>query len=262
MTQPSFLQALIIALLLYLSAAANAMAQTADADRWRSSFTLYGWLTSVEGKLNYDLGGGSSASIDSEDVLDALDFTFMGAFEIRNEHWSLLTDVIYLKLSAGDTTSISLPSGTLMADTDQKLDGWKIGLAGTYEIYHNDQTTMNVLLGLRYLDVDAKADLTIDDPLPPELGGRHLSQSADFWDGIVGIRGQIGFAKNWFIPYHFDVGTGESDLTWQALAGIGYRADWGDTILSYRYLEWDTGEDGLLQDFSFSGPAMGVRFHF
>jgi hypothetical protein len=240
----------------------SADAQTADVNSWRSSVTLYGWLPSVAGNLNYDLGGGGSGTVDSEDILDALDFAFMGAFEIRNEQWSLLTDVIYLKLSDGNTSSVTLPAGTLSADVDQELDGWQIGIYGGYNVYRTDKATVDAVLGLRYLTLDAEASLTIDGPLPPELPGRRLARSDDLWDGIIGVRGRVGFASNWFIPYHFDIGAGDSDLTWQVLGGVGYEAGWGDLFLVYRHLEWDTGDEGLLEDFSFSGPAAGIKFNF
>ncbi len=29
--------------------------------------------------------------------------------------------------------------------------------------------------------------------------------------------------QNWYLPFHFDVGTGDTNLTWQAFAGVGYK---------------------------------------
>jgi hypothetical protein len=40
----------------------------------------------------------------------------------------------------------------------------------------------------------------------------------------------------WFVPYYLDVGAGDSYLTWQALAGIGYKFKWGETAAFWRYL--------------------------
>ena len=246
-----------------LFTAASAIAQTGDMGNWRSSLTMYGWFPSVDGTLNYDLGSGGGVTVDAGDILDALDFAFMGAFETRNDQWSLLTDVIYLKLSAGKTTMLGLPGGeSLSADVDQDLDGWKIGVFGGYNVYRTDQASMDAVLGVRYLTLDAEASLKIEGPLPPELPGRQLARSTDVWDGVIGVRGQASVADRWFIPYHFDIGAGDSDLTWQALAGVGYEAGWGDVILVYRHLEWDTGSSGLLEDFNFSGPALGVKFNF
>lgn len=49
-------------------------------------------------------------------------------------------------------------------------------------------------------------------------------QSIDNRDGIVGVKGRLalGSASGWFVPHYADVGAGDSHLTWQAMAGIGY----------------------------------------
>jgi hypothetical protein len=88
------------------------------------------------------------------------------------------------------------------------------------------------------------------------------STSGDIWDGIVGLKGSVNLSKRWFVPYYADIGTGDSDLTWQAMAGISYRAaHWADIALTYRHLEWDLGSQ-LVDDLSFSGPMLGVIFRF
>ena len=64
------------------------------------------------------------------------------------------------------------------------------------------------------------------------------------------------------MPYYADIGAGDSDLTWQAMAGIGYSYGWGDVLLTYRHLSYDEGTDGLVQDLELSGPAIAVNFRF
>jgi len=51
-------------------------------------------------------------------------------------------------------------------------------------------------------------------------------------------------------------------LTWQVLAGIGYRFDWGDVSLAYRYLKWDLGSSSPIDDIGFSGPHLTATFRF
>jgi hypothetical protein len=46
------------------------------------------------------------------------------------------------------------------------------------------------------------------------------------------------------------------------MAGAAYEFDWGDLLIVYRHLEYDQDAASLLQDFSFSGPTFGARFHF
>ena len=47
-----------------------------------------------------------------------------------------------------------------------------------------------------------------------------------------------------------------------AMLGLTRSFGWGDLMLVYRHLEYDQDSDGLLQDLSFSGPALGARFRF
>jgi len=59
-----------------------------------------------------------------------------------------------------------------------------------------------------------------------------------------------------------DVGTGSSDLTWQAMVGVSYAYNFGDLMVMYRHIDYDGGSDDLVEDLSFSGPSFGVRFRF
>lgn len=228
-----------------------------------NSFTLYGWLPSVDGELKYDLGGDDSASVDAGDILDALNMTFMGTLETRRGRWSLLADLIYLDLGSDRNSSVSFAGGSSIdTEVDLALDGWQVGLYGGYSLYDTGKASLDILAGLRYLSIDTEAELDIDGPLDLNLPSAELSASTDVWDGVVGVRGRASINENWFVPYHADVGAGESDLTWQAMAGVGYAAGWGDVVLVYRHLAWDEGDDGLLQELSFSGPALAFKFRF
>jgi hypothetical protein len=89
-----------------------------------------------------------------------------------------------------------------------------------------------------------------------------ISETADLWDAIVGVRGRVKLAERWFLPYYLDVGAGSSKLTWQALAGIGYAFGWGDVTLAWRQLSYDQKDDKLLQDFRFKGSLLGATFRF
>jgi len=90
-----------------------------------------------------------------------------------------------------------------------------------------------------------------------------IESDLDSWDAIIGIKGErhIGNGK-WSLPYYLDIGTGDSDLTWQAIVGASYAFGWGDLVLSYRHFEYDGGPQELMENFSFSGPVLGGRFSF
>ena len=64
------------------------------------------------------------------------------------------------------------------------------------------------------------------------------------------------------MPWGANIGAGDSDLTWQAMAGVGFKASsWADIALTYRYLKWEL--DGkAVDDFEFLGASVGRHFSF
>jgi hypothetical protein len=68
--------------------------------------------------------------------------------------------------------------------------------------------------------------------------------------------------EQWFVPYRLDIGTGDSDFTWHAFAGIGYKFDSYKLLAGYRHLEWEFEDDAPLEDMQVSGPVIGAIFTF
>ena len=61
---------------------------------------------------------------------------------------------------------------------------------------------------------------------------------------------------------HFEIGTGESKLTYQAMAGIGYGFGWGDVALSWRYVGYQFKSSGPLEELTFNGPQIAAAFRW
>ena len=91
--------------------------------------------------------------------------------------------------------------------------------------------------------------------------GNQSSHQPIQWNIIFYIFGNGG---HWSLRYYADIGTGESDVTWQALLGLGYRFGWGDLFADYRHLDYEFGDTALLGDVAsaFSGPSIGATFRF
>jgi len=66
----------------------------------------------------------------------------------------------------------------------------------------------------------------------------------------------------WYLNYYADIGTGESDLTWQALAGVNYTLSKVDVGVGYRILQWQLDGSGYLDEFEISGPyaLLAIKF--
>ena len=83
------------------------------------------------------------------------------------------------------------------------------------------------------------------------------------WDATVYLwLPSIGAGSNWYVPYYLDVGTGDSDLTWQGMVGVGYSFDSVELTGVWRYLDYDLGDNTPITSIDFNGPALGVTFRF
>jgi hypothetical protein len=72
----------------------------------------------------------------------------------------------------------------------------------------------------------------------------------------------FGAGNEWFVPYYLDVGTGNSDFTWQISGGIGYAYPWGELVATWRYLHYNFKSDSKLEDLTVNGPLFGVAFRW
>lgn len=257
-----FIHSVITAVLLCtLSSTALAQSDSGD-DEWNHSLAVYLWGSSISGTT----ASGAGVDVDFDTLLDNLSFAFMGSYQGRKGKWSVLSDVIYVDLSADKLVNLVPPVGpgtgvNLNANLD--LKNWVVNLAGGYNLYDDGEgTTTDVIFGVRYLDMasDITLDLSVGSPDISE--SVTTSASGDVWDAIVGVRGAISLGDRWFAPWGVNVGAGQSDLTWQAMAGIGFKAaSWADIALTYRYLTWEM-DDKEIKDLTYSGPLLGVIFRF
>ena len=278
----------VILALVFALGSGVALAET-KSDKWQYQLTPfpYAWLPVINGTLKYDLQPGSGSPnvrIGPTDWLDLSNFGGVVSFSAKKGNFAIFSDVVYLRttsknngrvVSVEDTvttpgTRITIPvSADLNLNTLTELDGIIWMLAGGYALREPDATTLDVFAGLRFFDVDVVSNWNLTAAITASGGGvvlpaqGRINSNTDLWDGIVGIRGHIGIAAGlWSVPYHFDVGTGSSVLTWHAMAGLSYAFKWGDLFIVYRHLEYDQNSESLLQSFSFSGPTLGASFRF
>ena len=248
------------ATLMVMSTAPGAL--ESSAEDWQYGFMIYAWLPSISGNLNYTPPDSSDGiEVDADNIIDDLQMAFMGSFEVRKGLWSGFTDVIYLDLAGDKAKSVNLSDGTTttLFDANLELTGWVWTLGGSYTVWHDKKSHLDLLAGARLLSLETEVGLTGGGPGQLD---RTLSESVDLWDGIVGAKGRLSLNEHWFLPYYVDVGTGDTELTWQAMAGVGYEFGWGDVMLDYRYLEYDEGSDGLLRNIGFGGAMLGAAFQF
>jgi hypothetical protein len=252
--------------------AADTAATEVPPEPWRFQASLYGFLPNVHGTTKFPLFA-SNVTVSSSDVIDHLKFTFMGSLEARRGTWGVYTDILYADLGGSknliggfDVGGSGLPAGSFASGSlDLKMTLWT--LAATYRGITRPEATLDVLFGVRLLDAKERLNWQLAGNIgsvPPSARGGEQEVSQNIWDGIVGVKGRIALSgdRRWFVPYYLDVGTGQSDSTWQAMTGIGYAFEWGDIIAGWRYIDYRMKSGKPMQDLRLDGGLVAVTMRW
>ena len=253
---------------------APAQSAMAPADAWRTSLILYAYLPSIDGALAFPNAGNPAVKVDASQILDSLNFAFMGTLDVTNGRWGVFTDLLYMDVSGSASKTRDFAVGnaaipaSVTADLDLKLTGAGWTLAGQYRVASDPALTVDALAGARYFAIKPTLSWGFNGDIGSlPVGGRRdgsTSIKEYNWDGIVGVKGTYAFGsgREWKLPFYADVGTGQSDLTWQLAGGLGYSFKWGDVLAMWRYLDYKFKSDSKIEDMSFNGPMLGVRFNW
>ncbi len=263
-----------------LSVAAGAIAPTLSAaqtsqpaDKWQVAASIYGYLPTLSGSTRFP-SSGSSVEVDADTIIDNLKMTFMGSLDVHNGRWGVFNDVLYLDLGNSKTgvRDVTLGGSSIPASVSANLDYDLKGLiwtvAGEYRLATgNPAYTIDLLAGARYFDLKQTINYSIGGTVGqfPLAGTSGTSEvSGDVWDGIIGVKGRYALGQNrqWYVPYYLDVGTGQSDLTWQAAIGLGYVFSWGELSAMWRYLDYNFESGKAIESMTFNGPMFGATFRW
>jgi hypothetical protein len=245
------------------------IAPTANADSVEWTIAPYLWASGVSLDLtvNDDMTIGGDAAF--KDLVDKLDTAFMGHLEGRKGRWGMYLDTIYLDLS--DRTLVSVgPGGPILgdleADASMKMKIYDAG--GLYSLSQPGAgVQVDLLGGIRYIDVDIDALLTLPGPIGNRIDVKSGPSETDL---MLGARAIGRFAQRWHWALRGDVSMGGSEGTYNGLATVGYtfgESDLFTLTLGYRYMSIEM--DGMSQrgrptdaDIVLSGPVLGFVFKF
>jgi opacity protein-like surface antigen len=225
----------------------------APSDWWFRA-APYAWVPAMTG----DVGIGplsTPVDISMSDVISTVDMTFMGIFEVGKGDFSLGVDVLYSK------NSQDIEAGNHIFDSfrfEQKQ--WMLTPYLAYQLIDAERYHMSIYAGARFTILEA--ELTGRFVGEGQLNG---SSDIDWADPIIGIRGQADLSDKWFFRYSGDIGGFgvNSDLTWQAFAGFGYKITPNvSTAIGYRGLGIDYSKDAFSMDVVSHGPVIGLEIRF
>jgi hypothetical protein len=275
-TMPRWFITLVAVTLVLMSWPFTAQADDTDPwdGAWHTGLSVYGWLPGISATTRYKLPSGDVVTNRTDhDILSKLSGAFMMDVSVRKDRWGVLADVDWVKFDDESGHVVGIGGQRLGADahldTRWNAKGGQVTLAGFYTVGHSRQGNIDILLGARYLWL--KGNIGWNFALIGR-GGRldiadsgHLSAQTHVTDAIIGVRGRwTPFpSKSVFIPYYFDIGTGDSDHTEQYVGGIGYAFGWGDMALTYRDIEYhEHGADTFLKATRLSGPSLTLSWMF
>ena len=222
---------------------------------WTFTLAPYLWATGLTG----DVGVGGLPEVDVDvsfmDVLEHFDIGFMGAGEARYGRFGILTDLLYVKLSAHDGVN------TRFVDADIDLTQKELTALGAleYRVLQAEGGSLDVLAGGRLWWL--KTELDFDGAIFDASG----SASETWVDPIVGLKGRINLGPEFYLAgWGMIGGFGvSSEFFWDAMGGLGYQvSDSFSLFAGYRGLGIDYKNDGFVFDVDMNGPLLGAVFTF
>lgn len=171
------------------------------------------------------------------------------------DKWSLRADYLYMGMGINSSTGLPIYEEI---DTNLKVNIFTSLLS--YHVWENDEAYINLGLGARLFHLSGDVSLNSSSNFFPDLKG---DSSQDIWDGIIAFTGSYQFAPKWSLRFYGDIGSGDSDLTWQTHLSCGYQCnDSLIVLLGLRQVGCQFESGNIDLEIAFSGPQLGVVYTF
>lgn len=247
---------LVLAAMIVVSLMAQPVAAQSSSGDWEYSIAPYLWMAGMDGTMTI-ADQEQDVDVSFGDIIDNLDFAFMGHFDMRNERWVISADLVFVDL--GHDQNVSREDGVAEGTVTTGMDMTLFEVAGGYRV----SPAVALLVGARWVDMDGSLRYSGD------IVGENVSASKSWVDPLVGIHVFAPLSEKWWLGARGDVGgfgVG-SELTWQAYLDVGVKISRVTSlILGYHVLDMDYEDGADLHyfglDMAISGPQLGVAFQF
>jgi len=220
-------------------------------DKWHFELKpLYFWSLSLEGDTTMEPakgGPGGTSNLDEAELTSA----FSLHFEAGKGDWTVFTDYLYAQYTAND---INISTSPVQGNNELTAHLAELGVA--YLLSDESWYKLEILGGVRYMYIENKFDFYNDNL-------NTLSANGNVWDGFGGIRLTGIMTDSLTATVRADVGGGNSDLVWNAVALVNWRyLHWGSIFAGYRVLDYKVSNGPLAFDLQAKGPVIGLSFHW
>jgi len=236
---------------------------------WAITITPYLWMLAIDGDITVQ-GTKSPASINFSDIVENLNFAFMGAVKLRKGKFGGYVDSILGFLETNRKTVqtgngparikvevdlVILEGGLFYRLIDSKMGNVSLGAKTNMKI--------DLLAGGRWTFLDTKLDIE---------SSPNASGDKNFFDPYVGFNSVFDFPHKINLTTYGDIGglSVGSDVTWQLWATLGYRfgifgENNANVLAGYRALSQDykegSGENKFEWDVIIHGPVLGLQIN-
>ena len=270
-------------MLLVISSQAEAQLSTQKQTGWQSEVSLYYWFPETDGLLTID-GLSARYDLSSKDLAEltsSLEAAFMGMINLRNGPWLFYLNTVYVHYD--DVNIEGIQVGPAQADVDIEWEQMVTEAAIGYRVAYwgeskkgNPGVGVDLLLGARYVDIDAKVEVT-DFPDPAFVGLE--SAGREKWlEPWIGIRSEVLFADNWSLYGQAGIGgfgvNNVPSTSIDVIGAIRYQLTqhWAAN-LAYRHLELDYKKGNVVNiagevapsfahNSNLTGPIVGLTYVF
>ena len=214
--------------------------------------TPYLFWSGIKGSV-----GSASAIVDVDagitDIFDDLNFGFAMTFEAKlRGRWRFMADFNYTNISDDNVPAV-VPIDSIQSTSKTLIFDPEIG----YEIWANDDASLDVVGGVRYWNIDNEIEFRIGAQRPT------VSSRPDWLDLVGGLRGKVTLSPRLYLTGKADLGGLGSDSTYQLFGGAGITLTPRlAAVVGYRYLNVNYKDDNTVFDVGLHGfvTGLGIRF--
>lgn len=224
-------------------------APTASGSGLEYSGTFYLWGSSLNGTQS--IFGLPETEVDLRfgDILDNVDMAAAGIFQVQGDRFGFLGELNYVSLGAKATSQ----GGRLQGSMDSKA--FFALAAATWRVAESDHQDVDLVGGLKYF--------RFDNDLSLSPGPLSASDKASWTDATIGVKASFDLAPKWTLKTWALVGTGGSDLSWDALVAFDYQFnDNWSAAFGFRAMGVDYSSGDFSYDMKQYGPIIGLTRRF
>ena len=223
---------------------------------WHASISPYMWFSGLNGTTGV-LGRDATVHADFSDIFSALNMGALVEGEVRHDRIVMPVDFIWMNLSKDKVPAIQ-PYNTetliFKAKMTETILTPKIG----YRVVDKKRVKVDALMGVRYWHMSSSLSVQ------PAIENGYFSDSANWVDGVIGGRIEVGLTPRIFAVVGGDAGggTARSDYQMGGLLGFKLSHRW-DLAAGYRYLSVNYRPSSRAQfvyDMNMPGLVIGATY--